>query len=64
MDPRDEILCQICKQLNEHPALRERKRQNSEKAEQREASYMRGWFLLCVCLYTFPPGSNVSDHYP
>lgn len=57
---RDEILCQICKQLNDHPAVREKKSRNPEKAEQREKSYMRGWFLLCICLYTFPPGSNVS----
>ena len=57
---RDEILCQICKQLNDHPATREKKSRNPEKAEQRERSFMRGWFLLCVCLYTFPPGSNVS----
>ena len=56
---RDEILCQICKQLNDHPAIRDKKSRNPEKAEQRERSYMRGWFLLCVCLYTFPPGSNV-----
>ncbi|CAF3613901.1 unnamed protein product [Rotaria sp. Silwood1] len=56
---RDEILCQICKQLNDHPALREKKSRNPEKAEQRDRSYMRGWFLLCLCLYTFPPGSNL-----
>ncbi|CAF3943400.1 unnamed protein product [Rotaria sp. Silwood2] len=55
---RDEILCQICKQLNDHPTMREKKSRNPEKAEQRERSYMRGWFLLCLCLYTFPPGSN------
>ena len=60
---RDEILCQICKQLNDHPALREKKSRNREKAEQRERSYMRGWFLLCICLYTFPPGSNVSSNW-
>ncbi|CAF1183362.1 unnamed protein product [Rotaria sordida] len=56
---RDEILCQICKQLNDHPAVRERKSQNPEKSEQREKSLMRGWFLLCICLYTFPPGTNL-----
>lgn len=56
---RDEILCQVCKQLNDHPAIRDKKKRNAEKAEQREKSYMRGWFLLCLCLYTFPPGSNL-----
>ena len=55
---RDEILCQICKQLNDHPSQREKKSRNQDKAEQRERSFMRGWFLLCICLYTFPPGSN------
>ncbi|CAF1217575.1 unnamed protein product [Rotaria magnacalcarata] len=56
---RDEILCQICKQLNDHPAMRDKKSRNPEKSEQREKSYMRGWFLLCLCLYSFPPGSNL-----
>ncbi|CAF3603065.1 unnamed protein product [Adineta steineri] len=56
---RDEILCQICKQLNDHPAQREKKSRSSDKTEQREKSYMRGWFLFCICLYTFPPGSNL-----
>ncbi len=41
--------------------MREKKSRNADKAEQREKSYMRGWFLLCLCLYTFPPGSNVSN---
>ncbi|CAF1598804.1 unnamed protein product [Adineta ricciae] len=54
---RDEILCQICKQLNDHPAPRKKPSGNAEKAEQRESSLKRGWFLLCICLYTFPPSS-------
>lgn len=43
--------------------MREKKSRNADKAELREKSYMRGWFLLCLCLYTFPPGSNVSDRF-
>ncbi|CAF1467081.1 unnamed protein product, partial [Didymodactylos carnosus] len=35
---RDEIFCQLCKQLTDHPAKRDKKSKNSEKMEQRQRS--------------------------
>lgn len=40
LDCRDEIYCQICKQLTENKGTRSR---------------MQGWILLSVCLGIFPP---------
>ncbi|KZT56655.1 Rho GTPase activation protein [Calocera cornea HHB12733] len=44
---RDEIYCQVMKQLTENP--------NTESA-------FRGWQLLCVLIVTFPPSKYFEDH--
>ncbi|EJU04026.1 hypothetical protein DACRYDRAFT_48619 [Dacryopinax primogenitus] len=44
---RDEIYCQVMKQLTENP--------NTDSA-------FRGWQLLCVLIVTFPPSKYFEDH--
>uniref|UniRef100_W5MDG5 Myosin VIIBb n=1 Tax=Lepisosteus oculatus TaxID=7918 RepID=W5MDG5_LEPOC len=44
---RDEIYCQICKQLVENG---------------NQSSYFRGWILLSLCLGIFPPSERLSKY--